>query len=89
MRHLVLAASALALIAGAAHAETLHFQASLNGASEVPPNATGGTGQVTAALDTATKTFTYTLSFSRLDRGAHRRPLPRGPPVPALMRRPR
>jgi hypothetical protein len=66
MRNLVFAASALALIAGAAHAETLRFQASLNGASEVPPNTTGGTGQATATLDTATKAFNYTLTFSGL-----------------------
>ena len=66
MRNLVLAASALALFAGAAHAETLRFHATLNGASEVPPNTTGGIGQATATLDTATKAFNYTLTFSGL-----------------------
>jgi hypothetical protein len=66
MRSLLFAASAFALIAGAAHAETLHFTADLKGSSEVPPNTTGGTGHATATLDTATKTFKYTLSFSGL-----------------------
>jgi hypothetical protein len=66
MRNLLFAASALALIAGAAHAETLRYTATLNGASEVPPNTTGGSGQATATLDTATKAFNYTLNFSGL-----------------------
>jgi hypothetical protein len=66
MRNLLFAASAFALVAGAAHAETLKYMATLNGASEVPPNATTGTGMAMATLDTATKMFDYTLTFSGL-----------------------
>ena len=61
----------LALVAGlacasAAQAETLNFRGTLNSQSEVPPNASPGTGQVTATLDTNTKVFTYNATFSGL-----------------------
>jgi hypothetical protein len=42
------------------------YTATLNGASEVPPNDTKGTGAVTATYDTATKKFTYTATYSGL-----------------------
>ena len=32
----------------------------------MPPNTTGGTGKVDAALDTATRTFSYTVTYSGL-----------------------
>jgi hypothetical protein len=50
----------------AASAATVHFQATLNGASEVPPHNVPGTGELTATLDTATKMLTYTLTFQNL-----------------------
>lgn len=42
------------------------FKATLNGASEIPANATTGTGAFTATLDTSTNVFTYDLTFSGL-----------------------
>jgi hypothetical protein len=42
------------------------FTATLNGPTEVPPNDTKGTGTVTATYDTATKKFTYTVTYSGL-----------------------
>ena len=53
-------------LAVAAQAETMHFKASLNGASEVPPTTGGGKGDVSATLDTSTKTLSYTLNFEGL-----------------------
>ena len=50
----------------AASAETLHYKATLNGASEVPPHNVPGTGDLVATLDTATKALTYTLTFTQL-----------------------
>lgn len=42
------------------------FRATLNAASEVPPNASTGTGSFTATLDTATNIFTYDFTFTGL-----------------------
>lgn len=42
------------------------FRATLSGASEVPANATTGTGLFTATLDTSTNVFSYDLTFSGL-----------------------
>jgi hypothetical protein len=50
----------------AAAAATLHFHATLNGATEVPPHAVPGTGELLATLDTKTKVLTYTLTFQGL-----------------------
>jgi hypothetical protein len=64
-----LAAVALSafLFAGtSAFAAMESYTATLNGASEVPPNDTKGTGAVTATYDTATKKFTYTATYSGL-----------------------
>ena len=52
--------------AGGAQAATAHFTAVLKGADEVPANATTGTGEVTATLDTDTKTFDYSATYSGL-----------------------
>jgi hypothetical protein len=49
-----------------ATAETYTFLASLNGASEVPPNETKGTGSLLAAYDTTTKKLTWTITYSGL-----------------------
>ena len=59
----ITAAAMLTLAAGAAHATVLHFGAALKGASEVPPNATAGRGELTADLDTDTKTLTYHVTY--------------------------
>jgi hypothetical protein len=50
----------------AALAETLKFQATLSAATEVPPKASKGTGELQASLDTATKTLSYTTTYSGL-----------------------
>ncbi|MEO7997841.1 MAG: CHRD domain-containing protein [Gemmatimonadaceae bacterium] len=42
------------------------FKATMNGAGEVPVNATTGTGTFTATLDTSTNVFTYDLTFTGL-----------------------
>jgi hypothetical protein len=66
MRLLFAAVAAVALVAGAAHAETIKFHADLNGASEVPANTETGKGMAMATLDTATKAFTYEVTYSGL-----------------------
>jgi hypothetical protein len=68
MRHtlFVTVAAVSMLIAGAAAAETQHYMATLKGADEVPANTTTGTGMVMATLDTATKTFSYDITYSGL-----------------------
>jgi CHRD domain len=69
MRHLKLLVpiSLLAfVIAGAAHAETKVFKATLNGASEVPPTSSAGTGTATVTLDTATRKLTWDVTYSAL-----------------------
>ncbi|HUN95786.1 MAG TPA: CHRD domain-containing protein [Bradyrhizobium sp.] len=47
-------------------AATVEFKATMNGATEVPPNQTTGTGTVTASFDPATKVLTWEGSFSGL-----------------------
>lgn len=51
---------------GAASAAILHFEASLDGKSEVPATTSAGMGQLLATLDTATKSLSYTLTFQGL-----------------------
>ena len=63
---LVPALLAASLLSGHAMADTVTFHAKMDGASEVPPKTTQGTGDATATLDTATKTLTYTVTFSGL-----------------------
>lgn len=60
----VAALLAAGLLASAAQAQT--FMAHLDGASEVPPKDTKGTGELTAKLDPATRTLSYTLTYSGL-----------------------
>jgi hypothetical protein len=48
------------------HAAPVNFKATMNGATEVPPNQTTGTGTVTASFDPATKELTWSGSFSGL-----------------------
>jgi hypothetical protein len=52
--------------AASASAETITYTADLKGSTEVPANTTGGTGSVTATIDTATKQLTYTATYSGL-----------------------
>lgn len=47
-------------------AAPLNFKATMNGATEVPPNQTTGTGTVTASFDPATKELTWSGTFSGL-----------------------
>ena len=65
-RSVVVAAAFCLLAAGVAEARTVHFTTALKGADEVPPNATTGTGAVDAVLDTDTKSFSYTVTYSGL-----------------------
>lgn len=60
------AAAAVLLAASSAGAATLHFATTLKGADEVPANTTKGTGKVTASLDTATKVFSYKVTYKGL-----------------------
>jgi hypothetical protein len=67
MRRAMLLAVLLVIgVSQAATAATLHFLATLNGATEVPPHAVPGTGELLATLDTKTKALTYTLTFQNL-----------------------
>lgn len=47
-------------------ADTVTYHATLNGASEVPPTTSKGTGTADMTLDTATKALTYTVTYSGL-----------------------
>jgi Cu/Zn superoxide dismutase len=60
------AALALALAMPAAHAATEKFKATLDGASETPPNESKGTGTAELTYDTASKKLTYTITYSGL-----------------------
>ena len=69
MKHLTLtlaAAAGLMSFTALAHADTVHLHATLNAATEVPPKASGGTGQVDAMLDTDTHVLTYTVEYAGL-----------------------
>ena len=67
-RRAALGAFAAALLLGLspAAAETYTFLAGLNGASEVPPNDSKGTGSLTATYDTTTKKLTWTVTYANL-----------------------
>ena len=47
----------------AASAAMMQYQATLSGKTEVPPNATTGSGDVLATLDTSSKKLTYTMTY--------------------------
>jgi len=69
MRHapsLVLGVVAAFLSCGLARAEQVNFKADLSGASEVPPVTTAAKGAATAALDTASKTLNWTVTYTGL-----------------------
>ena len=61
-----LAALAISASAASAYAETMTYKADLKGASEVPANATKGTGEVTATYDPASKMLSWKGSYSGL-----------------------
>jgi hypothetical protein len=66
--HLLMAVG-VALVLGApmaANAESIAFTADLNGASEVPPNESPGSGTVEATFDTESKAFNWTIEYSGL-----------------------
>lgn len=68
MRIPLLAALALGafISAGAACAETVHFTAKLDGASETPPRSTEGKGTADVSLDTVSKVLSWTVAYSGL-----------------------
>jgi hypothetical protein len=69
MRHLrsaILVGVASLMISAAAQAETMTFKATLNGASEVPPTTSDGTGTATATLDTASRKLSWEVTYSGL-----------------------
>jgi hypothetical protein len=61
-----LAAVALLVAAPAAFAQTQTLKATLTAASQVPPNASKGTGALTSTYDPATKKFTWSVTFADL-----------------------
>jgi hypothetical protein len=58
--------AALALALAPAWADMLKYKADLNGASENPPTASKGVGSIEADYDTATKTLTWSGTYSDL-----------------------
>ncbi|MGA2044141.1 MAG: CHRD domain-containing protein [Roseiarcus sp.] len=58
--------AALALGSAPAGAETLKYKAALDGPGENPPTASKGVGSIEADYDTATKTLSWSGSYSGL-----------------------
>jgi len=54
------------VLATSAFAESVPLKANLSAASEVPPVSSKATGTLTATYDPATKTLTYTITYSGL-----------------------
>ena len=77
------------LAAAPAMAETVNYTATLNAASETPPNGSSGKGDLKATYDTATKVLTYTATYSGLTgdaTGAHfHGPAPVGKPAGVMV----
>jgi len=63
---LIAIATAGAMLAGAAQAGILHYEATLKGANEKPPNATGGRGEMQGVLDTDRRLLEYDVTYSGL-----------------------
>lgn len=61
-----LAAAIAVATAGSANAAVQHYKTMLKGGDEVPANDTKGKGKVEATLDTTTKTFSYSVTYSGL-----------------------
>ena len=68
LRHSLLAALAVAAVAAIApaYADMEKYKADLTGPGEVPPTSSKGTGSIEATYDTATKTLTWSGSYSGL-----------------------
>ena len=63
---LAVSAALFTLMAGAAHAGTINFEATLKGSDEVPPTTSTATGTLHASLDTKAKVLTYDVHFTGL-----------------------
>ena len=66
--------SGVALVALPAAAETVALKADLKASNEVPPNSSTATGTAEATFDTATRSLTWTVTYSGLSgpaAGAH------------------
>ncbi len=80
-RYLALAVLATAVLAAGACSDDdavsppvskiVTFRATMNGASEVPANATTGSGTFVATLDTATNVFIYDVTWTGLSAGVN------------------
>jgi hypothetical protein len=66
MKKLILSLSALLIVGSAASANTIVYDASLNGPSESPPNASPGIGFATVIIDDVLQTMEVKLNFSGL-----------------------
>lgn len=62
----LIAAITASLASFSVQAETITYHAVLNGASEVPPNSTSGTGTVSATVDTDLKSLAYKVQYKGL-----------------------
>ena len=62
----ILAAAFAVGCLSAASAASVNFHATLDGKSEVPPNASTGSGDALATLDTSSKQLSYTITFMGL-----------------------
>ena len=58
--------TALMALSSASFAATVNYAADLKSSSEVPTNASTGSGQLTATYDTATKKLVYTATYNGL-----------------------
>ncbi len=54
------------VFATASFAETIHFTAKLDGASETPPNASKGAGTADVSLDTESRALSWKVTFADL-----------------------
>ena len=64
---LVTVASCFAVPSTVGAAGPIHFKTQLKGVNEVPPNATRGTGELTATISADRQSITYTLTYSNLE----------------------
>jgi CHRD domain len=64
------ALAVVALLASPARADTVTLKASMNAASEVPPNDSKATGTLTATYDTGSKLLSWKGSYSGLSGAA-------------------
>ena len=66
LRSVLLAGVFVAGFASLAPAATIHFHATINAAQGVPPKQSSGTGEALATLNTASRDFTYTVTWEGL-----------------------